>query len=61
MPEHYIETIDAIAETRRSLTEMRDAMWDNEVMIALSKIALRESLELLHNASVALAGPYFRD
>jgi len=40
---------------------MEDAKQENEMMIALSKMALHESLEVLYNASVALAGPYFRD
>jgi len=40
---------------------MKDAKRENEMMIALSKMALHESLKALDNASVALAGPYFRD
>jgi hypothetical protein len=62
MRQHLIETTEcALAETGRGLRAMEDAKQENEMMIALSKMALHESLEVLYNASVALAGPYFRD
>ena len=62
MRQHLIETTEcALAEAGHGLRAMEDAKQENEMMIALSKMALHESLEVLYNASVALAGPYFRD
>ena len=62
MRQYLIATTECVlAETGHALRAMLDATRENDVMIVLSTVALRESLEVLHNASVALAGPYFRD
>jgi len=57
MRQHLIETTEcALAETGHGIRVMKDAKRENEVMIALSRMALRESHEVLDNASVTLAG-----